>query len=678
VPAGGGHNQRVSSREELLRTVGWVVGGLGALSGLVGPVLAKAPDSTSLVGVVSGSTVCVLGAVIIDRRPANRATWAFLAGGLLLVAVGLCYGWAAGRIRGGDLGGAVGTVASLAEVIGALAGAGLPLFQFLFPDGRLPSRRWRPVFVGYLVGWLACGVAVAVVLLPRRDPAILADMGPVPPHMPSSLAPALAVISATEVFAAAAMLAGVAAVVVRLRGARGQVRQQVLFVLWGLGLTVVLIAGTALSHGLGWYPVEDVVALFAPVPFIVSVTVAMRRHRLFDVDRLVGRTITYVATTTVLVGLYVGVAVGLGALAARLGLGSALPVAAATLAVAAAFRPLLRFVRGQVDRRFDRRTWLAVRVLDDFTAGLRTGSVSPADLVSALRRAVDDPTAAVAYVDGGRTIALDGSPLELGPARPGRLRRPVSAGGAPVAVLDLDGRLGQEPRLLDTALSAAALPLENAALHARTAVNLAEVAASRSRIVAAEDANRRQIERDLHDGAQQRLVALALRLRVAERDLAPTDRGTAEVLADAVAELRGAVTDLRELTRGMLPPVLTDEGLDVALRTAVARLPLPVVLDVPGDRLPAAVEATAWYVACEGMTNAAKHAGATAVHVSLRRSPSEVTLVVADDGAGGAVIAPGGGIQGLADRVAANGGRLDLTSPPGAGTRIEVVLPCVS
>jgi signal transduction histidine kinase len=661
-----------------LRTAGWVLGSLGALSGLLGPVLAGAPDSTSMVGVLSGSTVCVLGAVIIDRRPANASTWGFLVGGLLLVACALCYSWAAGRIRAGDLGGAVGTVASLAEVIGALAGASLPLFQFLFPDGRLPSRRWRPVFACYLVGWLACGVAVAVALLPHRDPAILVDMGAVPLRMPSSLTPALAVISATELFAAAAMLTGVVAVAVRLRTARGQVREQVLFALWGLGLTALLIAGTALTHGLGWYTVETVVSLVAPVPFVVAVTVAMRRHRLFDVDRLVGRTITYVATTAVLIGLYVGVAVGLGALASRLGLGSSVPVAAATLAVAAAFRPLLRFVRGQVDRRFDRRTWLAVRVLDDFTAGLRTGSVSPADLVSALRRAVDDPTAEVAYVDGGHTIALDGSPFELGPSRPDRLRRAVSAGGAPVAVVDLDGRLGQEPRLLDTALSAAALPLENAALHARTAVNLAEVAASRSRIVAAEDANRRQIERDLHDGAQQRLVALALRLRVAERDLAPTDRGTAAILADAVAELRGAVTELRELTRGMLPPVLTDEGLDVALRTAVARLPLPVVLDLPGDRLPAAVEATAWYVACEGMTNAAKHSGAGTVHVSLRRSAGEVTLLVRDDGVGGAVIAPGGGIQGLADRVAANGGRLDLASPPGGGTRIEVVLPCAS
>jgi len=448
--------------------------------------------------------------------------------------------------------------------------------------------------------------------------------------------------------------------------------------LWGIGLTAALIAATALTYAAGALRAEVVVSLAAPVPLLAAVTVAMRRHQLFDVQRLVGQTITYATVTALLVGLYVMVAVGLGSLVPHVGSGSPLAVAAATLAVAGVFRPVLRVVRMAVDRRFDRRTWRAVRMIEEFTSQLRAGQASPADLPASLRRALDDPTAEVAYLLDGAPIAVDGSPVTLGEPAPGRLRREVNAGGAAVAVLDLDDRLVDEPRMVAAALAAAALPLENAALHARAAVRVADVEASRSRIVAADDDNRRRIERDLHDGPQQRLVALALRLRIAERDLAGSDRRAAAVLADAVAELRATVDELRELTRGILPPVLTDEGLSVALRTVAARLALPVTLDVLPERLPPTVEATAWFVACEGLANAVKHAAAATIRVGVRRDGTTVRLTVADDGAGGAVSTPGGGLQGLADRVAAVGGRFTITSPAGGGTTLIAELPCAS
>ncbi|MEU9017823.1 histidine kinase [Actinomadura sp. NPDC048394] len=662
---------------DALRAAGWVIGTLGALSGLLGPVLARSVDSTSMVGIFSGSGACALGAVILDRRPANRCAWGFLAGGVLLVAFSLCYSWAAGQVRAGNTTPRVGTVAAVAEIIGTLAGGSLPLFQFLFPDGRLPSPRWRPVFACYLAGWLGGAVAVAVALWPHRLPGIVADNGSVPIAVPAELDGALRVIGVTEAFAAVFMLLGVAAVAVRLRRARGDERAQILLGLWGLAVTALLIAATALLSGLGADGVETITSLVAPVPLLVAVTVAMRRHRLFDVERLVGQTITYVTITTLLVALYAGTAIGLGALAGALGLGSGVAVAAATLAVAGAFRPLLRLVKGVVDRRFDRRTWLAVRAVEDFTRRLRSGDASPGDLVAALRTAMDDPTATAVYLDGSRTIDLGGAPAELAPLQDARrLRREVSAGGAPVAVVELDGRLAGEPHLVEAALSAAALPLENAALHARAAVRLAEVAASRSRIVEADDLNRRRIERDLHDGAQQRLVALALRLRMAERELG--DRRAAAVLADAVAELRATVDELRELTRGILPPVLSDEGLAVALRTAAARMPVPVTLDITPDRLPPTIEATAWFFACEGMTNAAKHARGAALTVRVQRAGTTVQIEVGDTGGGGAQLTPGGGLQGLADRVAAVGGRFTMDSPPGGGTRLSAELPCAS
>jgi signal transduction histidine kinase len=194
--------------------------------------------------------------------------------------------------------------------------------------------------------------------------------------------------------------------------------------------------------------------------------------------------------------------------------------------------------------------------------------------------------------------------------------------------------------------------------------------------VAAEDSQRRRIERDLHDGAQQRLVALALQLRIAQRELATTSQRAATVLGDAVTELRATVDELRELTRGILPPVLTDEGLAVALRTAAARLPLPVTLDVSSERFPPTIEATCWYVACEAMANAVKHATASTIQLSLHRNGDTVVLDVRDDGAGGAAVVSGGGLQGLSDRVAAVGGRFYVISPQGDGTRLTAELPC--
>ncbi|MER6425732.1 histidine kinase [Streptomyces sp. NPDC001137] len=679
-------------RLDALRALALVLGVLGTLVGLLGPVWAGAPDATSLVGVVSGAGACVLGVVILDRRPANRSAWGFLAGGLLLVATTAVYSVAAGQTRAGAMSPAdASTVADLAvvgEVLGALAGASLPLFQLFYPDGRLPSPRWRPVLVLYLLGWVAGAIAVGVVAWPRRDPGLLADLGDVDLTVPGSLDPALQVIAATEGFAVLALAMGVAAMAVRLRRTRGNERAQVLLGLWGIGTTAFLIAATAVLFQLGLDAASTVASLIAPLPLLVSVAVAMRRHRLFDVQRLVGQTLTYATVTVLLVGLYAAVAVGLGSLADHIGLGSGVPVAAATLATAAAFRPLLGLVRTAVDRRFDRRTWLAVRTIDEFTARLRAGTAEPADLVEALRRAVDDPTACVVYLDSAHatgevdscpvTIGLDGAPADLGEPRPGRMRRTVEAGGAPVALIDLDSRLTDEPHLVQAALTAASLPLENAALHARAAVRLAEVAASRSRIVAADDSDRRRIERDLHDGPQQRLVALALRLRMAQRQPAAGDRAAADVLGDAVAELRATVDELRELTRGILPPVLTDEGLAVALRTAAARLPIPVTLDVSPQRLAPGLEATVWFVACEGMTNAVKHAGAQTVSVQVRSDAATVRLLVRDDGVGGAVIAPGGGLQGLTDRVAAVGGRLRIHSPSGSGTTLEAELPCAS
>jgi PAS domain S-box-containing protein len=206
-----------------------------------------------------------------------------------------------------------------------------------------------------------------------------------------------------------------------------------------------------------------------------------------------------------------------------------------------------------------------------------------------------------------------------------------------------------------------------------------QLAASRARIVEAGDAERRRLERNLHDGAQQRLVALALTLRVAERRIEADAAAARELLGRAETELEQALEELRELARGLHPAVLTDRGLGPALGSLAQRAPVPVQLDATvAERLPAGVEAAAYYVVAEALTNVAKYAHAAAVRVDVCRSDGRLHVTVSDDGVGGADPSLGSGLRGLSDRVEALGGRLEVSSRPGAGTTLRATLPCLS
>jgi signal transduction histidine kinase len=215
----------------------------------------------------------------------------------------------------------------------------------------------------------------------------------------------------------------------------------------------------------------------------------------------------------------------------------------------------------------------------------------------------------------------------------------------------------------------------NDELHAR----LEELAASRARIVTAGDVERRRLERNLHDGAQQRLVALALSLRVALARLDSDPAAARATLEDARDEVALALEELRELARGLHPAVLTDHGLRAAVEMLAGRAPVPVeIAEVPGDRLPEPVEAAAYYLIAEALTNVAKYARASAVRVRVAADDAGVLVEVSDDGIGGADPAGGSGLRGLADRVEALGGSLDVVSPAGAGTSLRARIPPAS
>jgi signal transduction histidine kinase len=253
--------------------------------------------------------------------------------------------------------------------------------------------------------------------------------------------------------------------------------------------------------------------------------------------------------------------------------------------------------------------------------------------------------------------------------------------GQPLAALVYDPSLLEEPELVSSVSAAARLALENARLQAETRAQLAEVKESRKRIVAAADEERKRIERDLHDGAQQRLSALQMQLRTAQLRLAASgaaDPAVGALLESAVAEARSANEELRELVRGVYPPILTEDGLAAAVESLALRNPIPVELDLVERRFPTQVEATAYFVTCESLNNVLKHANASSAVIRITETRGLLHVEVVDDGDGGAHPTAGSGLTGLSDRVEALGGRLRVESEPRLGTRVVAEIPCAS
>ena len=305
------------------------------------------------------------------------------------------------------------------------------------------------------------------------------------------------------------------------------------------------------------------------------------------------------------------------------------------------------------------------------------GDVAPEQLRGALARALHDPSLTVAYwlPEYEAYADTDGQSVQVGPG-PGRAVTPIDREGQRIAVLEHDDALLTDPGLLEAVTAAAAFALENARLQAELRAQLDELRSSRARIIEATQDERRRLERNLHDGAQQRLVALSLELGILESRYGADPEAKAQI-SGLRTELKDSLAELRELARGLHPAILTDHGLGVALEGLVARAPLPVDLQLRlQDRLPAAHEVAAYYLVSESLTNVSKYAHATSVTVEVARTNGELVVEVVDDGCGGATDANGSGLRGLADRVEALDGRLRVWSPVGGGTRVRAEIPC--
>src|SRR6266545_1154428 len=505
-----------------------------------------------------------------------------------------------------------------------------------FPDGRLPGARYR---------WVARGL-IAVPLLFTALAAT--DSTPFPPpyqDVPHALPPLptpLAIVVGVLAFALLPVF---------------------------LALLVALVTGWATYLFIGDNTVVPIGLALTAVAIPVAATIAMLRHELYDVDRAISATVTYGALSVALLAVYTGVSflggVGFGAR-------SALAAAAATAVCAAVLAPLRRRLQRGIDRRLYPARRAALSAIEDLRSRIHLGLAQPEQLEDVLRGALRDPGLSVGYRLPGRDDLVDAAGQPIPPVHS---VVPVRVGEHDIGAL-VRGTVGSRELLREVA-AAAALLVEVVALRIQLGRALREAEESRARLLRAGYSERRRLERDLHDGAQQRLVSLGMALRLAQRHLGDGTVDVSALLDEAVTELGTAVAELRQIANGIRPSSL-DDGLAPALAALAGDLPVPVTLQVCQEALPDDLVTTAYYVVSEALTNALKHAEAGKIALSVQRDGDQINVAVRDNGRGGARIRPGSGLAGLADRVAAAGGALRVISDRGIGTLVEAVLPCAS
>ena len=469
----------------------------------------------------------------------------------------------------------------------------------------------------------------------------------------------------------ALLVACASSLVVRFRRAGERQRRQLKWLaLAGVGvpgfIVVCLVEVLVLGHA-GWGSLAIAMLVALGVPFAVAI--AMLRHDLYDVDKALAITVGYGLASAVLLAIFACVSFVGGVL---LGRDSTVAAAAATALGAVALSPLRRGLQRRVDRRLYPLRASALSAIDDLQRAIHTGEARPEQLAERLRHALRDPGLRVGYRIPGGAGLVDEAAAPVDPS--GSV--PVVTGGEAIGALVPSSRALSADLLGEVAAASATL-VEVVRLRLEVTEALREVEASRARLVHAGNEERRRLERDLHDGAQQRLVSLGMALRLAQRHLDDGSTDMNGLIDQTVAELGTAVVELRQIAHGLRPSSL-DDGLHAALAALTQHLPIPVVLEVQPEPLPDDVATTVYYVTSEAIANAVKHADATRIDVRITRCNGHLEVRISDDGRGGATLTAGTGLAGLNDRVHAIGGALALLSDDGRGTTVEALVPCAS
>ena len=661
-----------------LRTIApWILAGVavaGVAFSVLLNVLAGDHGEDAWTGVAWGAAALAsggVGLVLAVRRGENPIGWLLLANGLVLTAHQIATPYADYTVLE-DPGALPG--AEWAVLFHERAWPTLFIFPtaiaLVFPDGRLPSPRWRPVAVMAAASFAA--LTIVSLLSAERYSEQFADVASPLPELPEAVVGIPFAISGLG--ALASLVAAALALRRRMRRASLVERLQLRWLAYAALLVpaavVVALIENAVTGGDG--PATVIATTLALTAIPVAIGVAVMRYRLYEIDRLINRTLVYVTLSACLAATYAAVSLTLGT---AIGSGSTLPTAAGTLAAALVFTPLRALVQRLVNRRFDRARHDGLRKVHHYLEDLRAGRAAPEATGKVMAEAIGDPSLELFFWLPADEVHVDASGRivhELPDAD--RARTPVRRGDLQLATVVHDRALAERPDLLESVIEAAGLAIEIARLRVEVRRRLAEVEESRARIVTAGYEERRRLERDLHDGAQQRLVSIGLALRHVQGRL-PAPSREADELDAGVAELGRAIEELRELARGVRPAAL-DDGLAAALRELASRSPLRIRVDATDERFADRIETAAYFVASEALTNAAKHAGASAITVDAGRRNGKLIVAVGDDGIGGAAPSVGSGLAGMTDRVAALGGSVTVASRPGRGTVVTAELPC--
>ncbi len=628
-----------------------------------------------------------LGALLASRRPENPIGWMFLAGSVF-IGLGIATGEYADRAL------SLGPLPATAWLVWVnswswFVGLGLLLgfTPFLFPNGRLPSRRWKPLV------WVAIGVFALVIAAQALRPGIVEGYRPYRNPIGIESAGGLidGILSIGWVLLGIVLVAGVVSLFVRMRRAGGEERRQIKWFVYAAGISVT---GIAVGIGAGALGVEALegawaVGLVGLALMPIAAAIGILKYRLYDIDVVISKTVVYGVLAAFVTAVYLGIVVGVGAL-----IGSRANVflsIVATALIAIAFQPVRQRARHLANRIVYGKRASPYEVLSAFSDRV-AGSYAPDDVLPRMARVVGEGTGARradVWLRVGSELRREASwPSENGsialpvlgddvPDIEGADRAyPVRDQGELLGALSISKPPGEpltpaEDKLLADLASQARLILRNVGL-------IEELRASRQRLVTAQDEERRRLERNIHDGAQQQLVALAVKIKLA-RTLAGKDLEKAQaLLEDLQGETQDALENLRDLARGIYPPLLADKGLAAALQAQARKVPFHVEVQPDGvGRYPAEAEATAYFCVLEALQNAAKYAEARSAVIRLAEEDGRLIFSITDDGRGfdSATTPRGSGLQNMADRLDAVGGSVEVESAPGRGTTITGRIP---
>jgi signal transduction histidine kinase len=672
----------------------WVLLVLFALAAIAGLPLS-AVNATGVVDdvpfVVAFGAFGLVGALITSRDRRNRIGILFLWMSLAAGAGFVC-GEAATYLfdHGNRDGFAVTTTAMVSEamwIVGILPT--LALLPLLFPDGALPSRRWRPIL------WLLVGALAFVFLgfvLGSSTLSGSADHVRVPnPAFVSALSGLSDLVEGFFFWTFLGVLAAaVTSLVLRFRRSRGLERQQIK---WFALAVVFLVVAMTVSEILYAFGIESVfLDIFLIAPAFLSLPaaagIAVLRYRLYDLDVVVRKTVLYGLLVAVATAVYVVVVVGVGTVVGR---DSPFLTMVAAVVLALGFQPARtrlahvanRIVYGRRATPYEVLTEFSERVGDAYAAedvlprmAQILGEGTGAEVARVWLRQRHELRQAASWPSGSEASApmpLEGDAIvPIGSETAIEVRdRGELLGALTVRMPASDPIRPAKERLVRDLAAQAGLVLRNVRL-------VEDLRSSRQRLVAAQDEERRRLERNIHDGAQQQLVALAVKARLAKQLTERDPAKAAEMLAQIESETQTALEDLRDLARGIYPPLLADRGLVAALESQSRKASLPISVEANGvGRYPPDVEATIYFCTLEALQNVAKYAAADRTVIRLARANGSLSFEVEDDGRGfdPDAVASGSGLQGMADRLAAVGGSLEIRSAPGRGTTVAGRVP---